>query len=79
MSETLHVAYKKYTIKSVLFSVNTIYISSREKSYVFNTLDEIYLVQMRFAMARGPQMEYQDLRFLECVLFYFVDVMLSYL
>ena len=55
VGETLHVAYKKFFF--LLFLVNTKYISSRElktselslvlrtceNSYIFNTLDEIYL------------------------------------
>ena len=58
VGETLHVAYKKYKTKNLLFSVNTKYIASsvlktsefslllrtRENSDAFNTLNAIYLV-----------------------------------
>ena len=48
MGETLHVAYKKYRIKENLpFSVNTIYISSRElKTSGFFTGAALVKIQM---------------------------------
>ena len=59
MGETLHIAYKRYKIKEKIFFYGKCQIISsrelktsdfplvlrtRENAYVFNTLDEIYLV-----------------------------------